>query len=66
MNDALIIEKLGGVKVVATKLGYNYTTVYNWMSRGISKDAKVEHPDLFMPKDINDLQPLNQQQETHA
>lgn len=58
MNDKLIIEKLGGVKAVSEALGYNYTTVHNWTHRGISKDAKVTHPDIFMPKNIDDVQPI--------
>lgn len=58
MDSKQIIEKLGGVKAVADALGYNYTTVHNWVHRGISKDAKVAHPDIFMPKSLDDVQPI--------
>ena len=63
MSDREIIERLGGVKVVSEHLGYNYTTVHNWLTRGISVYAKVEHPELFMPKDIKDLRPLKKKEE---
>ncbi len=59
MQDRQIIEKLGGVKAVADALGYNYTTVHNWTSRGISKDAKVEHPEIFMIKSLEDIKHID-------
>ena len=58
MNDKLIIEKLGGVNVVSKILGYEYNTVYNWTTRGISAFAKVKHPEHFMPKSLDDIEPL--------
>lgn len=62
MKDREIIEKLGGVKAIAGALNYNYTTVHNWLARGISKDAKIEHPEIFMPKSIDDVKPIEQYQ----
>ena len=58
VNDKLIIEKLGGVNVVSKILGYEYNTVYNWTTRGISAFAKVKHPEHFMPKSLDDIKPL--------
>ena len=54
--DKQIIEKLGGVKAICDALGYKNNTVHNWVKRGISKDAKIEHPEIFMPKSIEDVQ----------
>ena len=54
--DKQVIEKLGGVKAICDALGYKNNTVHNWVKRGISKDAKIEHPEIFMPKDIEDVQ----------
>lgn len=59
MKDREIIERLGGVKAVSNSLGYNYTTVHNWLTRGISAYAKVKHPQYFMPENLDDLKPLN-------
>ena len=53
MTDKDLIEKLGGVKAIADALGYNYTTVHNWLARRISRDAKIAHPDIFMQKKID-------------
>lgn len=58
MKDEQIIRKLGGVKAIADALGYNYTTVHNWLTRGISRDAKIAHPDIFMHKNIDNVQPI--------
>tara|TARA_R100000935_G_C2837951_1_gene169237 strand:- start:1414 stop:1605 length:192 start_codon:yes stop_codon:yes gene_type:complete len=58
MKDKEIIKRLGGVKVVAQALGYEYNTVYNWTTRGISAFAKVKHPDQLMPKCLDDIKPL--------
>ena len=58
MNDVEIINALGGVNAVAKHLGYNYTTVHNWLSRGIPSKEKITHPKLFMPKDIKKLKQL--------
>lgn len=56
--DKQVIEKLGGVKAISDALGYKNNTVHNWVKRGISKDAKIEHPEIFMPKSIDDVQPV--------
>ena len=50
MTDKELIEKLGGVKAIVDALGYNYTTVHNWLTRGISRDAKIAYPEIFMQK----------------
>lgn len=59
ITDKQIIQKLGGVKTVSKVLGYEYNTVYNWTTRGISAFAKVKHPQHFMPKSLDDIEPLN-------
>lgn len=59
ITDKQIIQKLGGVKTVSKVLGYEYNTVYNWTSRGISAFAKVKHPQHFMPKSLDDIEPLS-------
>lgn len=56
--DKKVLERLGGVKAVSDALGYNNNTVHNWVKRGISRDAKIEHPEIFMPKSIDDVQPV--------
>lgn len=58
MTDKDIINKLGGVKTVSKVLGYEYNTVYNWTTRGISAFAKVKHPQYLMPASLNDIKPL--------
>lgn len=59
MNDRDLIKKLGGVKAISDALGYNYTTVHNWLTRGISRDAKIAYPELFLVKDINDVRHIS-------
>ena len=56
--DKQVIERLGGVKAISDALGYKNNTVHNWVKRGISKDAKIEHPEIFMHKNINDVLPV--------
>lgn len=56
--DQEVIEKLGGVKAICDALGYKNNTVHNWVKRGISKDAKIEHPEIFMHKNIEDVRPV--------
>lgn len=58
ITDNQIIEKLGGVNVISKNLGYPYTTVNNWKTRGIASSAKVKYPHLFMPAKLNDLKKL--------
>ena len=50
--DSELIQALGGVEVLVEKTGYSYTRIKNWEKRGISKDAKVEFPELFLNADI--------------
>ncbi|AKI27330.1 hypothetical protein [Moraxella catarrhalis] len=66
LDDKEIIKKLGGVNVVSKYLDVRYTTVYNWLERGIPAHIKVKHPDIFMPSDIEQLKPLkvNNEQQT--
>ena len=59
MNDKELIEKLGGVKAIADALSYNYTTVHNWLTRGISRDAKIAHPEIFMQKKIDAVEHID-------
>ena len=59
MDDRELIEKLGGVKAIAKALNYNYTTVHNWLTRGISRDAKIAHPEIFMQKKIESVEHIN-------
>lgn len=60
MKDKEIIKKLGGVKVVADILGYEYNTVYNWTNRGISAFAKVAHAKHLMPASLAAIKPLTE------
>lgn len=53
MKDQLMIEKLGGVKAISESLGYNYTTVHNWLTRGIPAQVKLDHKDVFLSEDPN-------------
>ena len=59
MTDKELITKLGGVKAIADALGYNYTTVHNWLTRGISRDAKIAHPEIFMQKKLECVEHIN-------
>lgn len=58
MKDREIIEKLGGVKAIADALNYNYTTVHNWLSRGIPAQVKLDHRDIFLTDDPQPLRDL--------
>lgn len=53
MNDAQLIEHLGGPAKVAELLGIDKNggvqRVFNWITRGIPARVKVERPDLFLP-----------------
>lgn len=64
--DKKVIEKLGGVKAICDALGYKNNTVHNWVKRGISRDAKIEHPEIFMHKNISDVQPIENYLPEHA
>jgi hypothetical protein len=52
-SDKEIIENLGGPAAVAELLGFEKhggtQRVFNWMTRGIPAQVKVDHPELFMP-----------------
>lgn len=48
MTDKEIIERLGGVKAIANFFGWKYTTVHNWVHRGIPSKIKVNHKQYFM------------------
>ncbi len=52
MNDADIIDALGGPAKLAELLGFDKTQggvqrVHNWRARGIPSKVKLERPDLF-------------------
>lgn len=52
MNDAALIQRLGGPARVAEMLGYDKANggtqrVQNWLTRGIPSKVKLERPDLF-------------------
>lgn len=53
MNDAQLIEHLGGCAKVAELLGIDKDggtqRVFNWLTRGIPPRVKLERPDLFLP-----------------
>ena len=54
MNDAEIIESLGGAAALAKRLGYKNPDgarrVHNWKSRGIPAQVKLDHPQIFLRK----------------
>lgn len=66
MRDRELIQKLGGVKAVAEALNYNYNTVHNWLTRGISRDAKIAHPEVFMQKNLENVKPIEHYLEEEA
>jgi len=49
MNDAELIQKLGGVAKVAALTGFSVQRVQNWLARGIPASVKLERRDLFLP-----------------
>lgn len=58
MNDKELIIKLGGVNVVSNYLGLSYQCVFNWLSRGIPAQVKLDHRDIFLTDDPQPLQDL--------
>lgn len=52
MNDAELIQSLGGPTAVARLLGFELPggsrRVHNWIGRGIPAAVKVEHPRIFL------------------
>jgi len=55
MSDKELIMKLGGVNIVSSYLGLSYQCVFNWLSRGIPAQVKLDHRDIFL---TDDPQPL--------
>ncbi len=51
MNDAELIETLGGAAALAKRLGYKNPDgarrVHNWKSRGIPAQVRLAHPAIF-------------------
>lgn len=51
-EDKALIESLGGPAKVAELLGFDKDggtqRVYNWLTRGIPSQVKLEHPDIFL------------------
>lgn len=58
MNDKQLIMKLGGVNVVSNYLGVSYQCVFNWLSRGIPAQVKLDHRDIFLNDDPQPLEDL--------
>ncbi len=59
MNDKERIEKLGGVLELSKILGVSYQRVFNWKKRNaIPLKMKINHPEMFMPKNENEVKPL--------
>lgn len=59
MSDKELIMKLGGVNVVSNYLGLSYQCVFNWLSRGIPAQVKLDHRDIFLtdnPQPLEDLE----------
>jgi hypothetical protein len=53
MDDAALIDTLGGPTKVAELLGYSkeqggVQRVSNWRTRGIPPKVKLEHPEIFL------------------
>lgn len=58
MSDKELIMKLGGVNVVSNYLGLSYQCVFNWLSRGIPAQVKLDHRDIFLTDDPQPLEDL--------
>ena len=56
MSDKELIMKLGGVNVVSSYLGLSYQCVFNWLSRGIPAQVKLDHRDIFLTDDPHPLE----------
>ena len=56
MSDKELIMKLGGVNVVSNYLGLSYQCVFNWLSRGIPAQVKLDHRDIFLTDDPQTLE----------
>ena len=55
MNDKELIMKLGGVNVVSNYLGLSYQCVFNWLSRGIPAQVKIDNREIML---IDNPQPI--------
>lgn len=49
--DKALIATVGIAKL-ARRLGTNVQRVWNWTQRGIPSKVKLEHPDLFLKKTV--------------
>ncbi len=59
MTDKELIEKLGGVNVICKYFGFKKQRVCNWKTRNaIPSLVKVSYPEVFMPKNENEVKPL--------
>lgn len=58
MKDRDLIMKLGGVGVVSSYLGVSYQCVFNWLTRGIPAQVKLDHRDIFLTDDPQPLEDL--------
>lgn len=72
MNDAQLIESLGGPAKVARMLRYDTATggiqrVHNWLRRGIPARVKLDYPEVFLrglcspPSEGPAMQPMQQE-----
>jgi hypothetical protein len=53
--------KLGGVNVVSSYLGVSYQCVFNWLTRGIPSQVKLDHRNIFLS---TNPQPISAEQQT--
>ena len=56
MNDKDLIMKLGGVGAVSSYLGVSYQCVFNWLTRGIPAQVKLDNRDVFLTSDPQPLE----------
>lgn len=47
-NDSVLIDRLGGVAVLAKRMKTSIQRVQNWKQRGIPPKVKLEHPEIFL------------------
>ena len=50
MNDAQLIEELGGPAKLAKRLGFTVQRVTNWRVRGIPPKVKIDHQRLCLKR----------------
>lgn len=54
-DDAILIHNMGGPAEVARKLGYKKggtQRVFNWITRGIPAEIKLNHQDIFLGESV--------------